>query len=220
MREYSSAVEAYIADIGSMVARHLVWIEARNRDTDEIEATGFWNGSDVRVFEIDGVERTYYGAGALLGIEPIQASVGLEVRMQQLSLSSVPPEVVQMIYGYDVRLAPVEVHRALFDPETNTLVAEPHRVLKGTVDTMPVPRPEAGGTAAVTISVASAARAMTRALTVKKSDAAQRAISATDRGREYAAVSGTVSVFWGKVKAIAKPPPAAPITADREWNQR
>lgn len=219
MREYTTAGEAYIGDIEATRARHFVWVEAKNRGTGETEAAGFWNGStDIQV-SIDGVNRTYVGAGALLDIEPIRAGVGLDVRMHELGLSAIPDEVRQAVFGYDPRLAPVEVHRGLFNPDTNALVAEPQRVLKGTVEGLSAPRAAEGGTSRLTLTVASAARSLTRGLTLKKSDAAQRAISATDRGREYASISGAVGVFWGVKHARATPPPTTDEgPSDREEN--
>lgn len=213
MRDYDAATAARIADLGAVVARHLVWIEAKNRDTGATEAAGFWNGLDERDFTIGGETRTYTGAGALMSIEPIRAGVGLDVRMHQLALSEITPEVAQAVRGYDARLAPIEVHRALFDPETGALVAEPHRVLVGTVDEISIPDPAEGGSAPLTLTVADASRAGTRALAVRKSDAAQRAVDPTDRGREYAAISGAVKIFWGRLQAGKSPP--ASVT---NWN--
>lgn len=199
MRDYSTAVDNYIADVGSVRARHLVWITAKTKSSPVTEESiGFWNGIGSRQFTIGGETRTYLGAGQLLSMDPITASVGLQVRMHRLALSSIPAEVQDLILTYDTRLAPVEVHRALFNVETNELVSEPTRVLKGTIEEMPVPRPAEGETATMAITVASASRALTRGLSIKKSDAAQRAIDPTDEGRKYASISGVVTVFWGK----------------------
>lgn len=208
MRDYTTAGDAYIADIEATRVRHFVWIEAKNRITGATESAGFWNGAtDVQV-SIDGSNRTYIGAGALLDIEPIRAGVGLNVRMHELGLSAIPDEVRQVVFGYDPRLAPIEVHRGLFNPDTSSLVAEPHRVLKGTVEALSAPRPAGGGTSRLTLTVASAARSLTRGLTLKKSDAAQRAISSGDKGRAYASISGAVGVFWGVKNARGVPPPS------------
>lgn len=217
MREYSAGVDSYLENGKGIVARHLVWIEAKNRSTGATESTGFWNGIDTQLFTIAGASRTYYGAGALLGVSPIQAGVGAFVRMQRLTLSGMPTEVLQMIHEYDSRLAPVEVHRALYNTDTGALVDEPHRVLKGTVESLEVPTPADGESGDVTLTVASAARSLTRPLTLKKSDAAQRAIHATDRGREYASISGAVSVFWGKKRAGGSPPSTA-STMTNDWD--
>jgi hypothetical protein len=212
MREYASAVSTFLGDLRGVKSRALVWIRARNRSTGALEETGFWNGADAQDFVIGGVTRTYYGAGALMQVPPIKGGVGLNVQMHDLMLSGVPPEVLQLIHGYDTRLAPVEIHRAIFDPETDQLLAEPHRLLKGAVENMDVPRPVPGESGEVTITVASAARALTRTLTTNKSDAAQRTINPNDRGREYASISGAVGVFWGVKNSRAAPPPTTPST--------
>ncbi|MEQ9241235.1 hypothetical protein [Roseovarius indicus] len=200
MRDYDSATEAHLASLQGVVPRILVWIEAQNRTTGEKELAGFWNGLDTVVFSIGGEERVYAGAGALLGIEPVVATVGLEVRMHRLSLSEISPAVAQAVRGYDARLAPVEVHRAMIDPATNNLVGIPHRIIKGTVDSIKIPEGTEGESEPLSMTVADAGRSLTQTLTLKKSDATQRAISAADRGREYAAISGAVKVFWGRLQ--------------------
>jgi len=156
---------------------------------------------------LSGLRRAYAGAGALLGVSPITGEVGLNVRMQQVSLSGVTSEVMDLIHLYDARLAPIEVHQVHFDPVKGVTIGDPVRILKGWVDEMPVPTPAEGGTETVTLTVASASRALTRTLTAKKSDEAQRRISATDKGRQYAAISGAVGVFWNVKQKNATPPP-------------
>jgi len=213
MRDYGTEVEAHLASTSGVQVRHLVWIAARNRATGLIENVGFWNGLDVHSFTISGGTRTYTGAGTLLGISPIVGEVGLQVRMQQVSLSRIPPEVSQLIHGYDARLAPIEVHRVFFDPQKGVPIGDPIRVLKGWVDEMPVPTAAEGGTESVSVTVASASRALTRTLTVNKSDEAQRRINADDRGREYASISGVVGVFWGVKNARSAPPATAAVVS-------
>lgn len=207
MRDYGTDIETHLASLSGLVVRHLVWIEAKDRATGLPEHTGFWNGADVRVFTISSVDRTYFGAGSLMTVGAIRGEVGLQVRMHQLGLSRVPPEVVNLIHLYDVRHVPIEVHKVLFDPVKGVQIGDPVRVLKGWVDEMPVPRPAEGGTENVTLTVASASRALTRKLTVRKSDEAQRRVNAADKGREYAAISGAVGVFWGTKNKRGVPPP-------------
>jgi hypothetical protein len=211
MRDYGTAIETHLAAGEGVAPRHLLWIEAKNRTTGEIEATGFWNGKDTREFVVNGETRTYFGAGALLGIDPIIGSVGLNVRMQRVRLAQVAPEVMQAIRGYDVRLAPVEIHRVHIDPVKGVQIGAPVRVFKGSVDEAPIPKPAVGQEASLEMTLASAARALTRTLTAKKSDAAQRRIDPTDRGREYATISGAVGVFWGVLHKRGAPPPTAPV---------
>jgi len=201
MREYDAATDAAIADLGGTVARRLVWIEATNKSTGATESLGLWSGAETRTFTIEGQTRQYIGAGSILGGDPLRAGVGAKVRMHEVSLSSVPLEIQELVYLYETRFAPIEVHRAVFDVETNALVGEPHRIIKGTIDSFPVPRPAVGGSGPIKVKIAPSSRRLTRPLTLMKSDAMQRAINSNDRGREYSSVSGSVPVFWGQKRS-------------------
>jgi len=210
MRSYPPATAAAFGSRGGLVVRVLVWIVARNRTTGAQEAAGFWNGEEDRGFTIDGAQRVYTGAGGLLSVDPIVMRAGLSVQMQRLSLSGVSEAVEDVVRGYDVRLAPIEIHRALYHPETGALIDAPHRVFKGTVDEIELRTPEAGGTATVTVSAASSLRALTRGLALKKSHESQQ-LRQGDQFRRYADVSGRVTVWWGEEQhdpdRPAPPPP-------------
>jgi len=207
MRPLTPTTAAALAS-GAVVARLLVWVEAMNRTTGAPETLGLWTGEDHRTFEIDGTARTYFGAGGLLQVEPVTMQAGLTVRMHRLTLSPLAPEGAELLRGYDPRLAPVEIHRALFDPETMDLLDAPHLVLRGQVDEAPITTPEIGGEASAQLVVAGAARALTRACTLKKSPEALRARAPGDAFRDYAAVAGEVKVWWGEARASTAP--AAP----------
>ncbi len=220
MRDYGTAIETQLSSSSNVMIRSLVWIAAKNRDTGATENAGFWNGRGDISFTIGGQVRTYTGAGTLLQVSPIMGAVGLDVQMHQLGLSKIPAEVAQLIYGYDARLAPIEVHQVHYDPVKGTVLGSPVRILKGWIDEMPVPTAAEGGTEDVKVTVASASRALTRTLTVKKSDEAQRRIDANDRGREYAAISGAVGVFWNVKNSRGSPPPTTtPQTTERDIDQ-
>lgn len=208
MRSFDTATAAALA-APSIVARALVWIRAKDRTTGTEETIGLWTGEDVASFTINGQARTYYGAGALLAIEPIVSQAGLVVQMSRMTLSPLAPEVAQAIRGYEPRLAPVEIHRALFDPDTMGLVAEPHRMFSGWIDEVVLTTPEAGGTATCEVTLASAARGLTRTLPLKKSDESQKRRSG-DRFRRYADISAAVDVFWGEKRARVATGPSAP----------
>jgi len=194
----SPEIKSFLAERRGHKAHWLIWIEAKNRSTGATEVSGFWTGDDDQTFTIDGVARDYFGAGGLIEIDPIIYEAGLNVQMQSLSFGPVTPEVEQLLRTYDPRLAPIQVHLAVFDPADNTLVGTA-RAIKGWVDSAPIT--ESGDvenpTATCEITVATSARAGTRSLTAKKSDAAQK-LRSGDRGRRYGDVSGAVSVWWGE----------------------
>ena len=202
MRSYDTATAAQFAGGTSISAQVLVWITAKDRSTGAAQTFGMWTGDDDRTFTIGGVARVYAGAGAVLQVPMMLYQVGVAVRMHQLRLSSLAPDVVAAIRQYDARFASVELRRALFDPGTNALVAEPHRVFRGWVDTVKMTTPEKNGRADCVVTLASAARALTRGLPIMRSDATQQ-LRSGDRFRRFIDVSGTVDVAWGEAQGGA-----------------
>lgn len=200
MRSYDGPTSAYLAARAGIVARYLVWVTAKNRGTGLPETMGLWTGDDHQVFTINGASRTYYGAGNLIGMEALRTGVGLDVRMHQIALSPLTDEVAQLIRGYDTRLAPVEIHRAIFDLETGNLVGSPFKVFEGWINKIALNTGAIGGGSEARVTIASASRALTRPLNLFRSDAAQRDISASDSFREYTDISGEVGVWWGETK--------------------
>ena len=203
MRILDPASATYLAARTGVASRHMVHLVARNRATGAQEALGLWQGDDHLTIAIGGVNRTYYGAGGLIGVEPIRAGIGLEVRMLQIALSPLTPEVAQLLRGYDARLAPAEVHRALLSLETGQPIAEPIRVFRGWIDAVQIRTPEVGGTGEATVTLASAARGLTRALTLTRSDAEMRRRNAGDAFRSYSDIAGEVEVWWGEKRERA-----------------
>jgi hypothetical protein len=203
MRILDPTSTAYLSAHTGVASRHMVHVIGCNRQTGAQEALGLWQGDDHLTIAIDGVNRTYYGAGGLIGVEPIRAGIGLEVRMLQATLSPLPPEVALLLRGYDTRLAPAEVHRGLLSLETGQLIAEPIRVFRGWVDEVKIRTGEVGGTSEATVTLASAARGLTRALTLTRSDTEMRRRNAGDRFRDYADIAGEVGVWWGEKRERA-----------------
>jgi hypothetical protein len=203
MRILDPTSATYLAARTGVASRHMVHVIARNRTTGTSEALGLWQGDDHLTIAIGGTNRTYYGAGAMVGVEPIRAGIGLEVRMLQLGLSPLTPEVAQLLRGYDARLAPAEVHRALLSLETDQLISEPIRVFRGWVDEVKIRTGEVGGTGEATVTLASAARGLTRALTLTRSDAEMRRRSSADAFRRYTDIAGEVGVWWGEKRQRA-----------------
>jgi hypothetical protein len=203
MRILDTASSEYLSAHTGVASRHMVHVIGRNRQTGAQEALGLWQGDDHLTIAIDGVNRTYYGAGGLIGVEPIRAGIGLEVRMLQATLSPLTPEVALLLRGYDTRLALAEVHRGLLSLETGQLIAEPIRVFRGWVDEVKIRTGEVGGTSEATVTLASAARGLTRALTLTRSDTEMRRRNAGDRFRDYADIAGEVGVWWGEKRERA-----------------
>jgi hypothetical protein len=136
------------------------------------------------------------------------------VQFQELQLSGTSPEVEAVIRGYDVRLAPIQIHVARFDHGSGAL-AGIDRAFKGNVDGAPrriAAKNDSGS--AWSLSLASGMRRLTRPLTLKRSDASQRVRtlpdSRPDRFFRWSDVAGRVERYWG-VERVS-PQSGAPAT--------
>ncbi|WP_149589835.1 hypothetical protein [Tabrizicola flagellatus] len=201
MRTFDAATLAQFQGRTALNSRILIWAVARNRTTDAPESLGLWTGAQDATFTIAGSPRTYAGAGSIIEIPPIVSQAGIAVRMQRFVLSPLSEAVAALIRSYDARFASIEIHRALFDPVTGLLVAEPHRVFKGIIDEVDLPIDPKSGEIRCEVTVASSARFLTRTLPLKRSDESQKR-RLGDRFLRYSKVSGEVDVYWG----TGKPP--------------
>ena len=183
------------------ISHTLLWVTARNRQTGAAETLGLWTGEDDRVFTIGGQERPYFGP-SVIDHDPIDGGVGLDVRMVQVRIPGIDAASEKLLREFEPRFAPVEMHVAVFGPATMNLVSPPQRRFKGTIDDVDIPTPAAGNTSTATLTLASAARVLTRTLPIRQSDADQREVLSNDRGREYSAVTGLREVPWGEGKVV------------------
>ncbi|MGQ0563660.1 MAG: hypothetical protein ACT4OK_01130 [Gemmobacter sp.] len=186
----------------------LLWIVGRDRTTGAAVPLGFTSADEDLTVTIGGSARTYAADGRL-GADPIVAETGLSVRMQTVRLSGVAAEVEAALRGADPRLAPAELHRIVLDPATGAIVGGVQLLFRGTVDAAPIRTPEKGGTVTVSLTLASAAREMTRTLTLKWSDESQQRRGG-DRFLRYADVSGEVDVWWGGQRLVPRIAPPQP----------
>lgn len=203
MRNLPSAVAAHLAAGGGMAVQMLVWLVARDRATGAPEPFGFWTGADHQMITVAGEGRTYYGAGALLEVDPVTSSTAQLSRSWQFKVSQLDPTVAEAIRTYDARLAPVEVHEWHWDPEANLPLAEPLRVMRGTVMDLAVPTPPAGQQAEAIVRIVTDAWRLTRGLPLMRShEALQARTAGADSFRRYGNLTG-VSVAWGEHSAAA-----------------
>lgn len=206
MRFFDPDQAAYRATRTNLEARQLIRVAARNRETGATETMGLWTGDDHREIAVEGVLQTWFAAGSVLEIEPIRAGIGLEVRMLQVILTPFTEEASELLRGFDLRLAPVTIHEVLLDPLSGALVGQPFGVFRGFVNELSIATGAAGvaggaGAGSATVTLASAARALTRTLPAFRSDAAMRLRSETDAFRSYTDIAGEVGVWWGEKRA-------------------
>lgn len=187
--------------------RTLLWLTAKDFSTGAAHAVGFWTDlgsvSMTVVSGQDGADatRTYVGAGTLLAVDDIPLTNNLGVRTINASLSQLDAATTDAIRGYDLKLAPVEIHRAVFTLGSWTLVAKPLPRFVGYVDQCLITTPSEGKRdGGVSLSIVSHTRELTRSNTDTRSDQSQQARHAGDRFYMYTSVVGTWQINWGKNK--------------------
>lgn len=211
MTVYDSTTLAALAS-GAHARRPMVTI--RGKDSGGSPKTfGFWAGlgniTRTVTSAIDGSSesRSYIGDGALVSIDSVIYSLGLEVRDIQCVLSQVHASVQDMLRGNDIRHAQVELHVGVLDSATGAFVANPLPYWLGYVDGAPLETPADGNEGSLTLKMVSAAVDLTRTNTAKKSDAQQQ-LRSGDRFRRFSDTAGKFLIWWGTIKAGAQPTPA------------
>jgi hypothetical protein len=198
MRTIDSALATHLASRTGIEAHVLAWVEAVDKVTGAASPFGIWTGDDDRDFTIDAVSRTYLGAGSLMDVGDLVSETGYVVRVTRMTLAHLAPDIAAILAARSVRLVPCTWHQAHLVPGSHDLVAPPRKVFKGWVERITLPDAAQGGSAAAEIELVSYARAMTRPLTLTKSDEALKRRFPGDEFRKYIAVSGKISTSWGE----------------------
>jgi len=200
MRAYDPTTLSHAASAGGLVAQVLLWVEARD-PTGQPAPVGLWTGEDDRSITVAGQSRLYEGAGELLAIEPITYRQGLDARLHKMVLSGLGADTEALLTGTDARLAPADLYRVIMDAATREIVGSPHRLIRGWVNELVINTGQISGQDAgkstVELTLATSARALTRALALKYADATQQINTPGDRFFRWAALSGQVQVKWG-----------------------
>jgi hypothetical protein len=200
---------ALIAHLGSrepLNTRLLVWFDALALADGSPAPWGVWTGEDDRIFTIDGQPRTYFGAGAMGEPGELTHEAGYVVRLYRVALSHLHADVAPALALTRLRLRPVEIHQVHLAPGSHDLVAPPLQKFRGRVETLTLPRAEAGKSAMAEVQIASTARDMTLTLDITRSDATLRMQHPTDGFRKYAAITAKVTTAWGEIDGTPQPP--------------
>lgn len=214
MRSVDTATLAALAS-GRLVARNFLTITAVDRTQSvPVPVTGcFWNDvgpTTINVISgVDGttVSRTYAGSGGLIEVDDIPLVNDLTVQSISVALNHLSQAIDTLIRAYDMKQAPVEIHRGLYDPTTRALVAPASLRFVGYCDGCEIDTPlveQAGG---VKLTLVSDTRELTRQSTDKRSDASQRLRDPTDSFFQYNAVIANVQIFWGQASSTTAPIP-------------
>ena len=192
---------------GALVLRDFLTVFGKELDGDA-RTFAFWTGEDnvtTNVVPAGGgspVSRAFVGGGTLLDVPPIVDAIGLEARAVDFGLDHISDAAggpLDMIYGHNVRVARVEMHRGVFDPATWMLVSEPYLMLEGRVDGAEVTDAAADDEGSLRLSVMNSAIDLTRTSPAMESDEQQR-LRDGDRFRRWGDTAGQVETWWGQAK--------------------
>lgn len=188
----------------TLVKRTLFWIVARDRDTGDPQSIGFWDDLGTVTLSVkegltlSTVSREYIGSGTLIEAGRIALTSDISVRPLEIRLSQIDESVALAVRGYDARNARVEVHEAMFDPATRSLIAAAEPLFVGYVDTLRVITPAESQDGAIEITCVSHTRDLTRANPAVRSHVDQVLRSSTDSFFRDSGAVGEWEIYWGR----------------------
>lgn len=201
MRTLDSDIVSALA-AGTLVRRNLIWITAKDRDTGDAHSKGFWNDLEtVDISVTDGitgssVSRTFEAAGGLIDIGAVPLTSDLSIRTVEVTVSPLNTSADQYLRGYDLRMGPIQIYRAIFDPSTWDLVADADPRFVGFVEKAPITTPKEGGEAKAVLSCVSHTVELTRGNPDVRSDESQKRRSG-DRFYRYTGTMPQRVIYWG-----------------------
>jgi hypothetical protein len=185
---------------GAVSPRWLLWVNAKAPGTLAAAPVGLWSGADDLTFTIGGEERVYNGALSQFDVDPIVFGTGMDVRTQRVTLAANAPETADLVRGYVIRLAEAELHLALFDPLTETVI-DVQPMFRGFINRAPLSTPVTGGGDVVTIEIVSRMRVLVLPGPVlRKTNEARRAFDPNDGFRKYGSIAGEILTEWVQKK--------------------
>lgn len=191
----TAPMQAAIAS-GSFQHNWLIYFTARNRATNANEVMGIWDGLDDISVVIDGVTKTFIGAGQLLSVPNWTFTPGIQnIQNQKLSLDIKSPEIINLIMAYDASLAPVQVYLMVTNTATMAVADAPISWFDGQVDDIAIS--ESKYEKGCTVTIVSSQREGTRKLSTMKSEESQKLRNPDDDGFKYATIANDVPVPWG-----------------------
>lgn len=190
-----------------LMARDFISITVKDRITGLPVSGYYWNDvGPITANVLSGAtllqeSRTFTGTGSVISIGEIPLVNDLSIRSIRVTLNHLNAEIDDLIRGYDLKDAYVEIHKGFFNPATWALEAPAEPEFVGNVDSCRINNAPAGSAGNVELVLFSNTRQLTRASTEKRSDASQKQRDPNDTFFKYAGVVPEVQVFWGVMRA-------------------
>lgn len=195
---------------GAVVMREMLTVFGKTLG-GSAQTFAYWTGEDniaANVVPAGGdtpVSRNFVGGGTLLNIPPIVDAIGVEARSITIGLDHISEAAggpLDMVFGNNVRVARVEMHRAFFDPATWNLVSTPTLMFSGRVDGASIDDAAAGSEGGLSLDCISSAIDLTKTNPAMQSDEQQK-LRGGDRFRRYGDTAGQIQTWWGQAKEAA-----------------
>lgn len=147
------------------------------------------------------VTRDFTGVGSAFKVGPIPLTADIMSRSVEIELPAIDGVVAVMVRGHDIRSAPVQIHRAYFDPDSRAQIAAAKPRFVGYIDGAPIETPAAGGVGRVRITCVSTTRELTRSNPAVRSHESQLArTGGADDFYMDTAVVADWELFWGRAR--------------------
>lgn len=191
-----------------LAPRSLVTIKAKALVDSTPELFCFWDGVLPVDIEVVGgatgllEQRPFAADGALLKVSSIRLTSDLTIRPATFQLNPLHPRVALMMKNYDVRLAPVEIHRAALDVDTRLPVAPPRCRFLGFMEIPKRVKPKVNEEGSLTFNCISETVQLVRINPAKRSDESQK-LRQGDRMMKYAEVAHEWEFPWGEADGKA-----------------
>jgi len=202
-----------------LVARDFLWLVARDRSTGANFSYGFWSDvGDVSAPILNpntglAETRNFEGSGTLIQISDIPLVANLTVQTITISMNQIDPAVENIVRGYDLKQAQVEVYRGLFSPVSRQLVAPAVNRFIGYVDQVEIKTPKEGEEGGITLTCASHSHEFTRYNPSTRSHEDQKLRDPNDDFFVDASTVGEWEHFWGQKSGKLSTSPAQRILA-------
>lgn len=196
-----------------MGMRDFVNLKVKVRGSDPVEYVniGMWNGRvPITTFVINphtgaSIERDYTGVGSLLNVPPIPSKLDLEVRTIRMTFSGLTPEMLAAIRQYDAKFGEIEIHRGIFDPDTNRLVDPAMVRFFGMIDKAPIKISASGGVGTIDMECVSSSNILIRTSGKRFSDDTIKDDRSGDRICRFIDTQGDTRIWWGMEESIIDP---------------
>lgn len=153
-----------------------------------------WSGIGAKVWGA----QTWSGAGDFGGITPVDESTEVQAAGLAFKLSGIPSSTLSLALGDNYRGRPCKLWLAVLDAAD--AVVDAYQVFAGRMDVMKID--DGGDTATINVQAENRLVDLTRARSLRYTDAEQKRLFAGDLGLEYVAKLAEKPLYWGV------PPPA------------